>query len=131
LFVQLEELVDQFIPSDPSWKGWVKMAFHQPLFEVFPVARELISKTKRIASKSSTRVDHPRLPPKPAQLQLPQAVLEIDGTDSNIQPLSRSARITSLPDTVQTNSAESGTDRTGPVPRPRVFSIFRRNINNS
>jgi hypothetical protein len=49
---QFEELVEQFIPSDPTWKGWVKMALHQPFFEVIPVARELLSKTKRIASKS-------------------------------------------------------------------------------
>ncbi|KAF7301766.1 hypothetical protein MIND_00742200 [Mycena indigotica] len=45
-----EELVGQFIPSDMSWRGWVKMAFHQPLVPVLPVARELISKTKWIAS---------------------------------------------------------------------------------
>jgi len=41
-----EELVGQFIPSDPSWRGWVKMALHQPLLPVLPVAREIISKTK-------------------------------------------------------------------------------------
>lgn len=44
--LQFEELVDQFIPSDPSWKGWVKMALHQPLIPVLPVARELFAKTK-------------------------------------------------------------------------------------
>ncbi|KAF8195786.1 golgi-body localization protein domain-containing protein [Mycena galopus ATCC 62051] len=48
-----EELVDQFIPSDMSWKGWLKMAFHQPLVPVLPVARELISKTKWIANNKS------------------------------------------------------------------------------
>ncbi|KAG9218974.1 hypothetical protein CCMSSC00406_0001384 [Pleurotus cornucopiae] len=47
-----EELVDQFIPSDMSWRGWVKMALHQPLVPVLPVARELISKTKWINAKS-------------------------------------------------------------------------------
>ncbi|KAF8913997.1 golgi-body localization protein domain-containing protein [Gymnopilus junonius] len=26
-----EELVNQFIPSNMNWRGWVKMAFHQPL----------------------------------------------------------------------------------------------------
>lgn len=41
-----EELVNQFIPSNLSWRGWVKMAFHQPLLPVLPVAKELISKTK-------------------------------------------------------------------------------------
>ncbi|KAF8663414.1 hypothetical protein AX16_000986 [Volvariella volvacea WC 439] len=43
-----EDLVNQFIPSDMSWRGWVKMAFHQPLVPVIPVARELITKTKWI-----------------------------------------------------------------------------------
>ncbi|KAH7914213.1 golgi-body localization protein domain-containing protein [Hygrophoropsis aurantiaca] len=52
-----EELADQFIPSDMTWKGWVKMALHQPLVPVLPVARELISKTKWIASKSSTQLE--------------------------------------------------------------------------
>ncbi|CCM03163.1 uncharacterized protein FIBRA_05285 [Fibroporia radiculosa] len=47
-----EELVDQFIPSGRNWRGWVKMAFQQPLVPVLPVARELISKTKWIAPKS-------------------------------------------------------------------------------
>lgn len=32
-----------------SWKGWVKIAFHQPLVPVLPVARELITKTKWLA----------------------------------------------------------------------------------
>jgi len=41
-----EELVGQFVPTDPSWRGWVKMALHQPLLPVLPVAREIISKTK-------------------------------------------------------------------------------------
>ncbi|KAH7921808.1 hypothetical protein BV22DRAFT_1114199 [Leucogyrophana mollusca] len=52
-----EELADQFIPSDMTWKGWVKMAFHQPLVPVLPVARELISKTKWIASKSASQLE--------------------------------------------------------------------------
>ncbi|KIJ70055.1 hypothetical protein HYDPIDRAFT_121417 [Hydnomerulius pinastri MD-312] len=52
-----EELVDQFIPSDLTWKGWVRMAFHQPLVPVLPVARELFSKTKLIASKNAPQMD--------------------------------------------------------------------------
>ncbi|KAI6047410.1 golgi-body localization protein domain-containing protein [Pisolithus marmoratus] len=52
-----EELVDQFIPSDLTWKGWVRMALQQPLIPVLPVARELFSKTKLIASKGTTRLD--------------------------------------------------------------------------
>ena len=45
-FIQFEELVDQFIPSGKNWKGWVKIAFQQPLVPVLPVARELLTKTK-------------------------------------------------------------------------------------
>jgi hypothetical protein len=53
--MKFEELVNQFIPSNLSWRGWVKMVFHQPLIPVLPVARELLSKTKLIASKGSSR----------------------------------------------------------------------------
>jgi len=52
-----EELVDQFLPSDLTWKGWVRMAFHQPLVPVLPVARELFSKTKLIPSKNALQND--------------------------------------------------------------------------
>jgi len=45
--------VDQFIPSDLSWRSWAKMVFHQPLVPILPVARELFSKTKLIASRGS------------------------------------------------------------------------------
>ncbi|EEB92855.1 hypothetical protein MPER_08573, partial [Moniliophthora perniciosa FA553] len=63
-----EELVNQFIPSDMSWKGWVKMALHQPLVPVLPVARELISKTKWIASKGGhSLAEHST--PKPPRLK--------------------------------------------------------------
>ncbi len=48
---QFEELANQFIPSDPTWRGWMKIALHQPLVPVLPVAKELFSKTKWIASK--------------------------------------------------------------------------------
>jgi len=55
-----EELVNQFIPSNMSWRGWVKMALNQPLVPVLPVARELLSKTKWTASKSGNQPhDHP------------------------------------------------------------------------
>ncbi|TFK23245.1 hypothetical protein FA15DRAFT_705606 [Coprinopsis marcescibilis] len=54
-----EELVNQFIPSNMGWKGWIKMAFHQPLLPVLPVAKELLSKTKWTASKNPQIHDHP------------------------------------------------------------------------
>ncbi len=50
--------MDQFIPSDTSWKGWVKMAFQQPLVPVLPVAREILKKTKLIPnSRTQTGTD--------------------------------------------------------------------------
>lgn len=63
---QFEELVNQFIPSDMSWRGWVKMAFQQPLLPVLPVARELFSKTKWLASstKAVAQIDAKGPPPK-------------------------------------------------------------------
>ena len=54
---QFEELVDQFLPSDLTWRGWVRMAFHQPLVPVLPVARELFSKTKLIPSRNAPQND--------------------------------------------------------------------------
>ena len=45
--------MDQFIPSGRNWKGWVKMAFNQPLVPVLPAAREIISKTKWVNTKHS------------------------------------------------------------------------------
>ena len=33
-----------------SWRGWMKMVFHQPLIPVFPVARQILSKTKLVGS---------------------------------------------------------------------------------
>ena len=64
--MQFEELVSQFIPTDMSWRGWVKMAFHQPLLPVLPVARELLSKTrwgasKPVAQHSVLHMLHPRV----------------------------------------------------------------------
>lgn len=41
--------MEQFIPSGRNWKGWVKIAFQQPLVPVLPVAREIISKTKWVS----------------------------------------------------------------------------------
>ncbi|KAF5390524.1 hypothetical protein D9757_002702 [Collybiopsis confluens] len=82
--LSFEELVNQFIPSDMSWKGWVKMAFQQPLVPVLPVARELISKTKWIASKSTTAVIEHSSPPK---LSRPKAIASVShGEDDEVLP---------------------------------------------
>ncbi|EKM59200.1 uncharacterized protein PHACADRAFT_169675 [Phanerochaete carnosa HHB-10118-sp] len=55
-----EELVDQFIPSGRNWKGWVKIAFNQPLVPVLPVAREIISKTKWVSKGHNHQTNTPR-----------------------------------------------------------------------
>ncbi|KAF9451680.1 hypothetical protein P691DRAFT_757138 [Macrolepiota fuliginosa MF-IS2] len=54
-----EALVNQFIPSNMNWKGWMKMVFHQPLIPVFPVAREILSKTKLIGSSKGAHDTQP------------------------------------------------------------------------
>jgi len=33
-----------------NWRGWMKMVFHQPLVPVFPMAKEILSKTKLLGS---------------------------------------------------------------------------------
>ncbi|KAH8113231.1 golgi-body localization protein domain-containing protein [Phellopilus nigrolimitatus] len=58
-----EELAEQFIPSDTSWRGWMRVALHQPLVPVLPVARELLSKTKWIATKGKVARQARRLTP--------------------------------------------------------------------
>ncbi|KAI0750742.1 golgi-body localization protein domain-containing protein [Daedaleopsis nitida] len=65
-----EELVDQFIPSGRNWRGWVKVAFQQPLVPVLPVARELISKTKWITSKKDSSHERPSRPSRPSTPKL-------------------------------------------------------------
>ncbi|KAL5488078.1 FMP27 [Sanghuangporus weigelae] len=63
-----EELAEQFIPSDMSWRGWMRMALHQPLIPVLPVAREIISKTKWKAGKSkASRQTRKIVKPRPTQ----------------------------------------------------------------
>ncbi|KIP10738.1 hypothetical protein PHLGIDRAFT_22173 [Phlebiopsis gigantea 11061_1 CR5-6] len=62
-----EELVDQFIPSGKNWKGWVKIAFQQPLIPVLPVAREIISKTKLVSRGNNHHADFPKRPKVPRE----------------------------------------------------------------
>ncbi|RDB22829.1 hypothetical protein Hypma_010076 [Hypsizygus marmoreus] len=142
-----EELVSQFIPSDTSWRGWVKMAFHQPLLPVLPVARELFSKTKWIASssKAAPQVDLKGPPPK-----LPRAkALSIDddsklalvhGKRANSKSPSRGwrkasrrkpeplpAKIMALPLTDEPESLDVETERPSrSTGRKRLKSLFSR-----
>ena len=114
------------------------MALHQPFFEVLPVARELISKTKRIASKSvqqSTNTITPRRqkPTKTSERPLPKAkgdsessnILTSPFTDEpeSMSPVERSpktpAQVTKFNGS---GSPTSSIDRD----RARVTSMFRR-----
>jgi len=130
-----EELVEQFIPSDPTWKGWVKMALHQPFFEVIPVARELISKTKRIASKgvqqSTSTITPSRLKPtKTSERPPPKSKSKGDSDKPHILagPYADEPEAMDPPQMagtdgngVQTHSGSFDRDRT------KVTSLFRRN----
>ncbi|KAJ6598956.1 golgi-body localization protein domain-containing protein [Mycena vulgaris] len=129
-----EELVDQFIPSDMSWKGWLKMAFHQPLVPVLPVARELISKTKWIANKSTAQdINALVSPPKMSRTKAITQGAEEDGGDSDRShsPRWRKSRKRMdapppviVPGAVLTNEPEGEGSR--PASRNRMFSLFDR-----
>ena len=126
-FDQFEELVSQFIPSNMNWRGWVKMAFNQPLLPVLPVARELISKTKWMSSRTAhasqdnaLRFLHPRF-------------LTIDGQQSNaalVEDLPSIGRhggslMSSLPLTAEPESMESELTEEQTTGE-RVKRLFRR-----
>ncbi|KAG0709732.1 golgi-body localization protein domain-containing protein [Suillus ampliporus] len=128
-----EELVDQFIPSDLTWKGWVKIALHQPLVPVFPVARELFSKTKLTASKSVSQLD-PRPPrkilkPKPRRTDVNSAAPSTRPRSSSGTNPSRfiAMSFTDEP-TAMDESMLSPTvpDINRPSSRARLLSVFSR-----
>jgi len=137
--LQFEELVEQFIPSDPTWKGWVKMALHQPFFEVIPVARELISKTKRIASKSvqqSTHTITPRRqkPTKTSERSLPKTKGDSGGSTVLSTPLTDEPEAMSPVERPKIPPQIAGHHRSGSSTRRdssdrdrvKVTSMFRR-----
>ncbi|KAG2156152.1 golgi-body localization protein domain-containing protein [Suillus clintonianus] len=129
-----EELVDQFIPSDLTWKGWVKIALHQPLVPVFPVARELFSKTKLTASKSVSQLD-PRPPRKilklkPKRTDTNSTVVparQRRSSSSGTNPRFIGMSLTDEP-TVMDESTPSPTvpDNNRPSSRARLLSVFSR-----
>ncbi|KAK7470536.1 Protein SABRE [Stygiomarasmius scandens] len=145
-----EELVNQFIPSDMSWKGWVKMAFHQPLVPVLPVARELISKTKWIASKGTEEAETQKPPPKQSsskdagqvEKETEEGRLSVSSNESlpvtNSSPahawkkashrkLDTSATtITPSPLNSEPETFDSEAVTSRPTNRNRVLSVFRR-----
>lgn len=104
-----EELVDQFIPSGRNWRGWVKMAFQQPLVPVLPVARELISKTKWISNKSHHSHTQDERPNSPSLF------LPFHGRHNN------TSATTSSSSTVNTPSST-----TSETKRQRGISLFSR-----
>ena len=132
---QFEELVDQFIPSGRNWRGWVKVAFQQPLVPVLPVARELITKTKWIAKKDSHQNDRPSRPstpkllkakrPTPAGDTIGRSMLGPDrkSSDKSTGVLVDPALLTSEPEALRDATIQP--KREGGV-RKRAMSIFRR-----
>ncbi|OBZ70295.1 hypothetical protein A0H81_09960 [Grifola frondosa] len=130
-----EELVDQFIPSGRNWRGWVKVAFQQPLVPVLPVARELITKTKWIASKGhQTHERHGRF--GPTRILSSRSSTGRDTTSSedspqNVSPKEpRSSSATPEPAVLPylTGEPESMPDlnKSRGVRRPRMISLFKR-----
>ena len=115
------------------------MALHQPFFEVIPVARELISKTKRIASKSvqqSTDTITPRRtkPTKTSERQPPKAkdnpdrlkILPSPFTDEP-EVMTQGERAKTPPQIARINGSGSPTDSNSfDRDRARVTSMFRR-----
>jgi hypothetical protein len=130
---QFEELVEQFIPSDPTWKGWVKMALHQPFFEVIPVARELISKTKRIASKGVQQSSHTITPRRPKPTKTSERPSQKSRGDSDKSHI-LAGPYADEPEAMDPPQIE-GTDGNGSQThissfdrdQARVTSMFRRN----
>ena len=128
---QFEELFNQFIPSDPSLRGWVKVAWQQPVFSVGGVVKELITKTQwgRLGKLPDTttslsterRMISRRRPPE----------------DDPIHPLpdsedSSSADSHPLPSQTVGRSARSSGDaairqpRQRTISRPRLGTLFQR-----
>ncbi|TBU45037.1 golgi-body localization protein domain-containing protein [Dichomitus squalens] len=124
-----EELVEQFIPSGRNWRGWVKVAFQQPLVPVLPVARELITKTKWIAKKDTHLTDRPSRPstPKLLRAKRPTAAGDLDGPrksgDKSTAILTDPSFLTSEPEALR--DATMQPKREGGV-RKRAMSLFRR-----
>lgn len=127
--------MNQFIPSNMSWRGWVKMAFHQPLIPVIPVARELISKTKWIASSKGSTSSELEGP-------LPRQPRRITGTTEPAPPTRQRTwrriplrrklenppiNITAAPLTVEPASVGDEEPAANPPrSRHRVMSLFHR-----
>lgn len=134
-----EELVDQFIPADMTWRGWVKMAFHQPLVPVLPVARELFSKTKWIASRGATHIGA-QTPFKATKLLDEKArdgmtlresdTVQPQGTHSDRKRSPSGLMLTTEPESIANDTGNIGQSEgdhdSPPKPRSRMFKILHR-----
>lgn len=126
---QFEELFNQFIPSDPSLRGWVKVAWQQPVFSVGGVVKELITKTQwgrlgKVPDTTSPSVERRMISRQPSE-------------DDRIYPLPDSSESVSadnhpFPAQMVGGSARSSEDaavrqpRQRTISRPRLVSLFRR-----
>ncbi|KAH9938206.1 golgi-body localization protein domain-containing protein [Fomitopsis serialis] len=108
-----EELVDQFIPSGRNWRGWVKMAFQQPL------------------PRRSGSSPHPTATPRSRAPSLPSST-------SSLNPFhSRHSGTGSSPSTTASSSTVPSAPATPPVaPRAArrrtrsLFSLHRNRVSS-
>lgn len=149
---QFEELVNEFIPSDMSWRGWIKMAFHQPLVPVLPVARELLAKTRWTASKTTQAHDsplmllHPQIFSIDDDRRLTRMQTDVgkraEGSKSGWRnalrtnkdpPSFTSLPLTAEPEPIESEPRQSGTSNVdNPLGRKRVKSLFsNKNLRQS
>lgn len=121
-----------------NWRGWVKMAFNQPLLPVLPVARELISKTKWKSSKSTHTFHespvhflHPRFFAIDVN-QSNQVLAEGSQSQDSLKdsPTIPSLPLTAEPENMEIDNHDAPAER--PTTRKRVKSLFsRRNKSRS
>ncbi|KIY49303.1 hypothetical protein FISHEDRAFT_9609, partial [Fistulina hepatica ATCC 64428] len=156
--MSFDDFVEQFIPTNMSWAGWIKMAFHQPLVPVFPVAKELISKTKLMSSKNSkpgeggppSRSSTPvgTKPKRKALHEAPNSGANISQEESRWKRTSNrkgepviaepAIPFTTEPELIEFDSdvnsrppSRSEGQNSRPAPRQRVLSLFTRSSSRS
>lgn len=112
------------------------MALHQPFFEVIPVARELISKTKRIASKGVQQSTSTITPRRQKQKKASERLLSKPKGDSGQQhilpsPYTDEPEAMTPPQITRVDGSSSSTSTShndsSDRDRTRVTSMFRRN----
>ena len=116
------------------------MALHQPFFDVIPVARELISKTKRIASKSVQQSANTITPRRPKPMKTSERPLPKSNDDDSDRPNILKNPFTDEPETmapreppkapppITRNNGGGGSTHNNSIDRDgvRVTSMFRR-----